>query len=201
MFNPIVAYTSDIFQTVREIPFPEVIRAFYDLEIRKNKASCPFHQDRNPSLHIYQDGFKCFGCGEHGDSVDFVAKLYNLQPLEAARLIADKFGFPVDTKPLSREDKLRFARVKVERLREKQLRDGFENWTRLAGQQVRALAEAIRLVMEDKGLDIDDDLLPLVHKLPLFEYWADILTEGTLEEKVMLFRNSDFRGWFCGGIV
>jgi len=178
-----------------------VIRAFYDLEIRKNKASCPFHQDRNPSLHIYQDGFKCFGCGEHGDSVDFVAKLYNLQPLEAARLIADKFGFPVDTKPLSREDKLRFARVKVERLREKQLRDGFENWTRLAGQQVRALAEAIRLVMEDKGLDIDDDLLPLVHKLPLFEYWADILTEGTLEEKVMLFRNSDFRGWFCGGIV
>lgn len=54
--------------------------------------------------------------------------------------------------------------------------------------------------MEDKGLNIDDDLLPLVHKLPLFEYWADILAEGTLEEKIMLFRNLDFRRWFNGSV-
>jgi hypothetical protein len=198
--NPIVTHKSDIFQRVKEVSFPEVFRAFHGEEIRKNKAQCPFHQDNDPSFHIFEDGFKCFGCGESGDSITFISKLYNLRPLEAARLIAETFGLPVDTKPLSRADKLRLARAKAERLREKQLQEGFERWTRLAGRQVRALAEAIRLVMEDKGLNIDDDLLPLVHKLPLFEYWADILAEGTLEEKIMLFRNLDFRRWFNGSV-
>ena len=186
---------------MKEVPFPEVFQRFYGGKVRRNKAFSPFREEKIPSFHIYPDGWKDYGTGEYGDSIDFVARLLNISPLEAARAIAREFGIPIENRPLSREDRLRIARVKADRLREKQLRDGFENWTRLAGEQVRILAEAIRLIIEEKGLDINDDLLPLVHKLPLFEYWADILAEGTLEEKVMLFRNSDFRGWFCGGIV
>ena len=37
------------------------------------------HDDRNPSFYIFPDNrFKCFGCGESGDSIDFVQKLYGL---------------------------------------------------------------------------------------------------------------------------
>lgn len=43
---------------------------------RKIKILCPFHGERNPSCVIFPDGgFKCFSCGAHGNTVDFVAQL------------------------------------------------------------------------------------------------------------------------------
>jgi CHC2 zinc finger/Toprim domain len=36
------------------------------------KICCPFHADRTPSLHVYDDHFHCFGCGAHGDHVDWL---------------------------------------------------------------------------------------------------------------------------------
>lgn len=36
---------------------------------------CPFHIEKTPSFTIYPDNrFKCFGCGEHGDSIAFIMK-------------------------------------------------------------------------------------------------------------------------------
>jgi DNA primase len=191
-----VSIVPDFFQRVKTISFPEVIRVFYDEEPRRSKIHCPFHEEKTPSFHIYENGFFCFSCGEKGDSIDFIVKLYNLRPINAAKLIAERFGLPVSNGPLSRQDMLRLARAKAERLREKRLKEAFDNWARLAGQQVRILAEAIRLQLEEKGLDIEEDLLPLVHELPRLEWWANILAEGTGEEKLELFRNKDFRRWF-----
>jgi phage/plasmid primase-like uncharacterized protein len=39
------------------------------------RACCPFHQEKSPSFYINDDKqfFHCFGCGAHGDVVDFVA--------------------------------------------------------------------------------------------------------------------------------
>ena len=189
---------TDIFHTVKQIPMTEVLEAFLPgAEIGYNrKISCPFHPDKTPSFHIYSNGWKCFGCGESGDSVDFIVKLYGLRPIESARLIAEKFGLTVRKGPLSKKDKLKISQAKADRLREKKLKQAFEGWARLAGQQVRTLAEAIRLQLEEKGLNIDEKILFLVHELPQLEYWADILTEGGDEEKVELYRNSKFRRWF-----
>ena len=39
----------------------------------------------------------CFGCGEKGDAIDFVAKYYNRSPREAAMQIADEFGIIYDS--------------------------------------------------------------------------------------------------------
>jgi 5S rRNA maturation endonuclease (ribonuclease M5) len=41
------------------------------------KACCPFHDDRNPSFHVYMHSkprWKCYGCDLHGDVVDFIRK-------------------------------------------------------------------------------------------------------------------------------
>jgi len=35
---------------------------------------CPFHGEKEPSFTVYEDNFYCFGCGEHGDVIDFVMK-------------------------------------------------------------------------------------------------------------------------------
>lgn len=196
MAMTILSQKDDIFQSVKEIPFLEVQRAFYGAEVRRDKIRCPFHQDKSPSLHIYPDGFKCYGCGEAGDSIDFVAKLLTLPVLDAAKAIAHEFNIPVKEGPLTREERFELAQAKARRLQEKRLREAFKSWTRLAGRQVRATAEIIRLQLEEKGVDIDDNLLYLVQELPRLEHWADILTEGSEKEIITLYRDPDFRRWF-----
>ena len=36
------------------------------------KIYCPFHDDSTPSLHVYADHWHCYGCGAHGDFVDWL---------------------------------------------------------------------------------------------------------------------------------
>tara|TARA_R110000822_G_scaffold123508_13_gene258009 strand:- start:392 stop:2845 length:2454 start_codon:yes stop_codon:yes gene_type:complete len=53
-----------------------VIGSYVDLrqEGREYKGLCPFHGDTRPSFHVVPDkGFyHCFGCGDHGDVIDFL---------------------------------------------------------------------------------------------------------------------------------
>lgn len=49
---------------------------------RSRKVRCPFHEDRTPSLHVYEepeDGWYCFGCKRHGHTVyDLAGAIWNL---------------------------------------------------------------------------------------------------------------------------
>lgn len=56
-------------------------------------AHCPnaeghSHGDRNPSLQLHPDGFKCHGCGEHGDALDLVVLTEGCDLAEARRRVA-----------------------------------------------------------------------------------------------------------------
>jgi len=185
----------DIFKQVNDIPFPDVLKVYLGEEPRRNKTPCPFHLDKTPSFHVYADGWKCYGCGEHGDNVSFVAKLLELRPIDAAKLIARDFGIPIRDRPLSREERALIARKRDREQQNRQLRKAFAKWCKEAQERARALAEGIRSVLEEYGIDIDDDLLPMVHLLPWLEWVADILQDGTEDEKVELFKDERLRRW------
>ncbi len=71
---------------------PDVAR-FYGLQINRSGMACfPFHQEETPSLKVYNDHFYCFGCGATGDCTGFVAKLFGISQLEAAKKINHDFG-------------------------------------------------------------------------------------------------------------
>lgn len=74
---------------------------------RNNMCRCPFHQDKTASMKVKPTDKKyfCFGCGEKGDAIDFVAKYYNRSPREAAMQIADEFGIIYDSYN-GKEDKI-----------------------------------------------------------------------------------------------
>ena len=55
-------------------------------------ACCPFHNEKTPSMKIYEKDYHCFGCGEHGDVITFVQKLFNLSFQEALKKIDIDFG-------------------------------------------------------------------------------------------------------------
>lgn len=49
---------------------------------------CPIHRDNDASLKLYPDNhFHCYGCGQHGDCIDLVAKTLNFTKKEAIKWI------------------------------------------------------------------------------------------------------------------
>jgi hypothetical protein len=56
---------------------------------RDRKVLCPLHDDRTPSLHVYEtpeQGWYCFGCGRGGSIYDLAAAIYGLAPRGTAFL-------------------------------------------------------------------------------------------------------------------
>ena len=87
----------DLFSTVKTNISTINAAERYGIEVKRNgKALCPFHNDRHPSLFVGDDHYHCYACGEHGDSIDLVAKLYDLPLHAAARKLASDFGLTPD---------------------------------------------------------------------------------------------------------
>ena len=72
----------------------------YGLKIsRSGMVHCPFHNDTNPSMKLYDDHFYCFACGAHGDVIDLTAKLLGMNFTEAVRRLAADFGIGPNNDP------------------------------------------------------------------------------------------------------
>ena len=76
-------------------------------------TQCPFHPDEEPSLKFYADHFHCFGCGEHGDRIDWLTRGEGLSREEAIALIRDWDGPATPRRPQRRakQDRARIAAV------------------------------------------------------------------------------------------
>jgi hypothetical protein len=64
------------------IPTADYVRVLGGREPnRAGKVACPFHDDRTPSLQVYEGGsFYCFGCRRGGTIYDFAAHLWGVEP-------------------------------------------------------------------------------------------------------------------------
>ena len=62
-------------------------------------ACCPFHNEKTPSMSIKQDGqfFKCFGCGESGNVINFVMKMENISFYNAVEMLCKRCGMELPT--------------------------------------------------------------------------------------------------------
>jgi hypothetical protein len=95
-----------IFEKVKEVACIEEVVEHFGVRLDKHgKALCPFHQEKTPSFSIKKDEniFKCFGCGESGDVIDFVEKFKGVECIEAARLIAEMYGIEDSQKSLKQK--------------------------------------------------------------------------------------------------
>lgn len=57
------------------------------------KALCPFHDERTPSFVIQKGDshYHCFGCGAHGDAIQFLMTHLRMSFLEAVESLAERF--------------------------------------------------------------------------------------------------------------
>ena len=63
------------------------------------KGLCPFHGEKTPSFYINTSKqiYKCFGCGEGGDVINFVMRVENLDFMDAVKLLASRCGIEINT--------------------------------------------------------------------------------------------------------
>ena len=87
-------------------PIQSVVEKFTGQQVTRRNIHCPFHEDRNPSLHVYDDGkFKCFSCGRHGDCIDFVGYFFfgdSYDPETHFTEVVDKLG-GLEIRPLPQQ--------------------------------------------------------------------------------------------------
>ncbi|HNR56257.1 MAG TPA: CHC2 zinc finger domain-containing protein, partial [Flavobacteriales bacterium] len=55
---------------------------------------CPFHNEKTPSFNVSPNLgiYKCFGCGEAGDSITFLQKHEHLSYVEAIKWLAKRYN-------------------------------------------------------------------------------------------------------------
>jgi DNA primase len=142
---------------------------------------CPFHGDRIPSFFVFENSrFKCFGCGEYGDSIDFVQKAHNCDFKEALRILGIERG-PLT--PKKREEIERFQH-------HRKLVKAFRRWEVDASNEIGMLCRCARKVLAK--IRTEPDLLKygeVYHKLETWQYQLDILTSGDDRAKFEMFRN------------
>ena len=68
-----------------------------------SKALCPFHNEKTPSFTIddQKKTYHCFGCGAHGDLINFVVEHEGLSQKDAINRLAHEAGIANDFKPSS----------------------------------------------------------------------------------------------------
>ena len=90
-------------ETIREIrdkaDIYELISSYVQLKKSGNrwKGLCPFHQEKTPSFIVNTENqaFHCFGCGKGGNVFSFVMEKENVDFLEAAHTLADRFNITI----------------------------------------------------------------------------------------------------------
>ena len=141
---------------------------------------CPFHGEKTASLRLYTDYFHCFGCGAHGDIINFVQRLKNISALEAVKELADLTGIsygihkksvPVRNSP-TRSELLRY----------------YADWEKSAFRTLNNYYKLLQQFHKDlKPCDNADKLHPLfvkaLHELEYVRSLCMLFISGSAEER------------------
>ena len=152
----------------------------YGVEVNHYGMSlCPFHNDRHPSLYVADDHYHCFACGEHGDVIDFVSKLFQLSLYDAAQKLAADFHLTPDKPPNTAA--LHAKRIQTEA---QQLRENERLCFSVLSDYAHVLRSwKVRYAPQSPDEPVHARFVEVCHKLDEVEYYLDILTSGDSHER------------------
>ena len=178
----------NIFEQIKESITTKQAAMHYGLNVNQNDmVCCPFHNDRHPSMKV-SEGYYCFGCGEKGDVINFVAKLHNWSQYEAAKKLALDFGLQIEKNVY--QNKKQTKQVKTKTARNKyQVQKDFEKWEQRCQKILSDYRSWLIFWKEFYAPKAPNDMiyeefLEAVNNIEKIRWYQDILENSILEEKI-----------------
>lgn len=153
---------------------------------RHDYICCPFHNEKTPSMRLYDQSFYCFGCHIGGDVITFVSKLFELSAIEAAKKINTDFalslniGKDTDIKP------------KEKTVSKSQIYSYFEDWQKWAFRVLNNYYKLLLLWYEEFIPKTADDIpyilwVKACNELPIIGYYCNLFIGGSDETRKRFF--------------
>ena len=105
----------------------------YGVKVKRNMCSCPFHgEDKHPSMKVFKDGFKCFGCGLSGAIFTFVQNIEECDFKQAFYILGGSYEHSTKASQIAlyhaQKQKEKRERIKMQNAeRQKAINDGIHS--------------------------------------------------------------------------
>ena len=155
---------------------------------RNNMACCPFHDDRTPSMKI-DNHYYCFGCGEHGDSIDFYSKYNNCSKKDAAIQLADIFHIIYEEHDHHNPYRIKPAISRIQRIKnaKQQRKESVNTFWKDISDYYHTLQKQMEqhapIQISPDNIKWDDLYVEAANQLPYLDYLMDEFLTGSPEEQ------------------
>lgn len=195
---------TNIFKAIKEYLKPQDVAEYYIRDKCKKSGNnifykSPFRNEKTASFCVNNTkGFHDYGTGWHGDIISFVTELYNIKPIEAAKLLIKDFSLPIEV-----NSKVNYKEIKKYRqknLFNNELKDSLQKWfnnmfIKLCNEKeandisIKSIKKNLKDLSDINNEDISNSLIYLYNEQNMIEMWLDIFMEATTEkERLELFR-------------
>ena len=156
----------------------------------RSVGHCPFHTEKTPSFYVFPGNrFKCFGCGESGDSIDFVQKYHGVDFKTALQILG------INTRRQEITPKVR--KQINQRKQRAELVEAFRRWEVKKSNELGLLIRATYKVMRSwKSIQDLERGGGILHPLPFYEHCMEILCSGDDRAKFQIYKNEANNGEF-----
>ena len=174
----------NVFEAVKQSVTTRQAAEHFGIRVGRNgMCVCPFHADKNPSMKVDRR-FHCFGCQADGDVIDFVGKLFQLSPYDAARKLMADFHLSPDKPPSAAA--LHAKRIRTEA---QQLRENERLCFSVLPDYARVLRDwKVQYAPQSPDEPVHARFVEACHKLDETEYYLDILCAGDSHERAEVVR-------------
>lgn len=180
----------NIFDAVKdELSTRDVVES-YGIHVRHNgMCCCPFHGDKNPSMIVDKKHFHCFGCGESGDVIQFVAKYFDLSRYEAAKKLSEDFGVSYDKWKPEKDENGKTVKPKPRPKSPEQIYRETEHHFFMVLSDYYHVLKGWKQSLKPKTMDEDwdDRFAEALDKIPYLEMVMDEFLASSKEERKEMF--------------
>jgi DNA primase len=154
-----------------------------ELKTQGNKkiGRCPFHNEKTPSFFVFADNrFKCFGCGESGDVIDFIQKLHGCSFKDALKHLG------MDGERQRRPDRRSIYELKKARQEKRRYQQRESDLAYTLALFIRASRRLIAGIKSIEDLEANGEIM---HALPFWKHCHSILCYGEPADRSEVVKN------------
>ena len=153
---------------------------------RHDYICCPFHNEKTPSMRLYEQSFYCFGCHIGGDVIRFVSKLFDLSAIEAAKKLNTDFALSLD---ICQSNEIK---PKEPIINQSQINTFFEDWQKWAFHVLNDYYKLLKAWYADFAPKTANDepytlWVKACNELPIIDYYCTVFIGGNDEARKRFF--------------